>query len=39
MIGERPFDKPTVYQEFLDKKDEIAVVEGADKDPEVNDTA
>jgi AFG3 family protein len=39
LIGERPFDKPTVYQEFLDKKDEIAVVEGADKDPEVNDTA
>lgn len=38
LIGERPFDKPTVYQEFLDKKDEIAVVEGADKDPEVNDT-
>jgi AFG3 family protein len=21
MIGERPFDRPTVYQEFLDKKD------------------
>jgi len=21
IIGERPFDKPTVYQEFLDKKD------------------
>ncbi|MDP1817043.1 MAG: ATP-dependent zinc metalloprotease FtsH [Leadbetterella sp.] len=39
LIGERPFDKPTVYQEFLDKKDEIAVVEGADKDPEVTDTA
>ena len=39
LIGERPFDKPTVYQEFLDKKDEIAVAEGADKDPEVNDTA
>ncbi|OYU65803.1 MAG: peptidase M41 [Cytophagaceae bacterium BCCC1] len=38
LIGERPFDKPTVYQEFLDKKDEIAVVEGADKDPEVTDT-
>lgn len=39
LIGERPFDKPTVYQEFMDKKDEIAVVEGADKDPEVTDTA
>ncbi|MCF8325742.1 MAG: ATP-dependent zinc metalloprotease FtsH [Leadbetterella sp.] len=39
LIGVRPFDKPTVYQEFLDKKDEIAVAEGADKDPEVNDTA
>ena len=35
LIGERPFDKPTVYQEFLDKKDEIEVLEGADKDPEV----
>lgn len=23
IIGERPFDKPTVYQEFLDKKDEV----------------
>lgn len=39
LIGERPFEKPTVYQEFLDKKDEIAVTEGADKDPEVTDTA
>ncbi len=39
LIGERPFDKPTVYQEFMDKKDEIAVVEGADEDPEVTDTA
>ncbi len=25
LIGERPFEKPTVYQEFLDKKDEVAV--------------
>ncbi|MCP9753714.1 ATP-dependent zinc metalloprotease FtsH [Lacihabitans sp. CCS-44] len=39
LIGERPFEKPTVYQEFLDKKDEVVVTEGADKDPEVNDTA
>jgi AFG3 family protein len=23
IIGERPFDKPTVYQEFLDKKEEV----------------
>jgi AFG3 family protein len=39
LIGERPFEKPTVYQEFLDKKDEVVVTEGADKDPEVTDTA
>lgn len=37
LIGERPFDKPTVYQEFMDKKDEVVVVEGADKDPDVNE--
>jgi AFG3 family protein len=23
LIGERPFDKPTVYQEFMDKKDAV----------------
>lgn len=23
IIGERPFDRPTVYQEFLDKKEEV----------------
>ena len=28
-----------IYQEFLDKKDEVVVTEGADKDPEVTDTA
>ena len=27
LIGERPFEKPTVYQEFLDKKDEVEIVE------------
>jgi cell division protease FtsH len=37
LIGERPFEKPTVYQEFLDKKDEVVVVEGADKDPNVKE--
>jgi AFG3 family protein len=26
IIGERPFDKPTVYQEFLDKKDDVVAV-------------
>jgi|GWRWMinimDraft_12_1066020.scaffolds.fasta_scaffold01095_3 AFG3 family protein len=27
LIGERPFEKPTVYQEFLDKKDEVEIAE------------
>jgi AFG3 family protein len=27
LIGVRPFDKPTVYQEFMDKKDDVPVVE------------
>jgi AFG3 family protein len=31
LIGERPFEKPTVYQEFLDKKD-AEVVEEAEKE-------
>lgn len=26
IIGERPFDKPTVYQEFIDKKDVLPEV-------------
>ncbi|MCP9770063.1 ATP-dependent metallopeptidase FtsH/Yme1/Tma family protein [Lacihabitans sp. LS3-19] len=26
LIGERPFDKPTVYQEFMDKKDVVEEV-------------
>ena len=26
IIGPRPFDKPTAYQEFMDKKDDVVVV-------------
>jgi AFG3 family protein len=39
IIGERPFDKPTVYQEFLDKKEEVIEtppVEEKKEDPTSN---
>jgi AFG3 family protein len=34
LIGERPFDKPTAYQEYMDKKDDEVVIEEA---PETKD--
>jgi AFG3 family protein len=37
LIGERPFDKPTVYQEFMDKKE--AVVINDSPEPEKKDDA
>lgn len=36
LIGERPFDKPTVYQEFMDKKD--AVIEETEPAEKVEET-
>ncbi len=37
LIGERPFDKPTVYQEFLDKKDVAPEKEEVVEDEETKD--
>lgn len=37
LIGERPFEKPTVYQEFLDKKDEeLEVTSNLENNDSVN---
>ncbi|HLO46097.1 MAG TPA: ATP-dependent zinc metalloprotease FtsH [Leadbetterella sp.] len=37
LIGERPFEKPTVYQEFLDKKEEVVAAEEADSEPKTDE--
>ena len=39
LIGERPFEKPTVYQEFLDKKEEVeSVLEQPEIEPNLEET-
>lgn len=39
LIGERPFEKPTVYQEFLDKKEEIVIDEQQpESEPKLEET-
>lgn len=37
LIGERPFEKPTVYQEFLDKKEEVVAAEEAGSEPKTDE--
>ncbi|MGL4631482.1 MAG: ATP-dependent zinc metalloprotease FtsH, partial [Leadbetterella sp.] len=37
LIGERPFAKETVYQEFMNKKDDKPEVTEMDSKPEVED--
>jgi AFG3 family protein len=37
LIGERPFEKPTVYQEFLDKKEEVVDAEEAGSEPKTDE--
>jgi AFG3 family protein len=37
LIGERPFEKPTVYQEFLDKKEEVVATEEAGSEPKTDE--
>ncbi len=38
LIGERPFEKPTVYQEFLDKKEDIVIDEQPESEPKLEET-
>ncbi len=39
LIGERPFDKPTAYQEYMDKKEETVEVEVSGNESEASQTS